>query len=131
VVGTVSKKALLAPMDYHEDTTFEKDQLEHTKKVEFEYCNFQFCDFSAKDLTNTKFIDCTFNGCNFSNVAFNKTVLNNAKFNACKLIGLRFDLCSDFGLSFSFENCILNYSTFFQTKIKKTVLQIYLCIISF
>ena len=35
--------------------------------------------------------------------------------------GLRFDTCNDFGLSFSFENCLLNHSTFYKTKIKKTL----------
>jgi len=34
--------------------------------------------------------------------------------------GLRFDTCNEFGLSFSFENCLLNHSTFYKVKIKKT-----------
>lgn len=37
------------------------------------------------------------------------------------MLGLHFDSCNEFGLSFSFENCILNHSTFFKTKIKKTI----------
>jgi len=36
------------------------------------------------------------------------------------MLGLHFDNCNEFGLSFSFENCILNHSTFYKTKIKKT-----------
>jgi fluoroquinolone resistance protein len=36
------------------------------------------------------------------------------------MLGLHFDSCNEFGLSFSFENCILNYSSFYKTKIKKT-----------
>ena len=36
------------------------------------------------------------------------------------MLGLYFDSCNKFGLSFSFENCILNHSTFYRTKIKKT-----------
>jgi uncharacterized protein YjbI with pentapeptide repeats len=37
------------------------------------------------------------------------------------MLGLRFDACNSFGLSFSFDNCQLNHSSFFQTKIKNTI----------
>jgi uncharacterized protein YjbI with pentapeptide repeats len=37
------------------------------------------------------------------------------------MLGIRFDLCNEFGLSFSFENCTLNHSSFFRTKIRKTI----------
>ncbi|HKO82951.1 MAG TPA: pentapeptide repeat-containing protein, partial [Chitinophagaceae bacterium] len=37
-----------------------------------------------------------------------------------KMLGLRFDNCSEFGLAFSFDTCSLNHSSFYQTKIKKT-----------
>ncbi|GAB6283323.1 MAG: hypothetical protein STSR0008_20850 [Ignavibacterium sp.] len=37
------------------------------------------------------------------------------------MLGLHFDSCNKFGLSFSFENCILNHSTFYKTKIRKTI----------
>ena len=37
------------------------------------------------------------------------------------MLGLRFDDCNEFGLSFSFEGCQLNHSSFYKTKIKKTV----------
>ena len=36
------------------------------------------------------------------------------------MLGLKFESCNEFALSFSFENCILNFSTFYKTKIKKT-----------
>jgi uncharacterized protein YjbI with pentapeptide repeats len=36
-------------------------------------------------------------------------------------MGLRFDSCHDFGLSFLFDNCILNHSSFYKTKIRKTI----------
>jgi uncharacterized protein YjbI with pentapeptide repeats len=51
----------------------------------------------------------------------NKTVFQDIKFKDCKLIGLHFENCNDFLLSFSFENCQLNYCSFFKTKIKKTI----------
>ena len=36
------------------------------------------------------------------------------------MLGLRFDTCNQFALSFGFERCILNHSSFYQTKLKKT-----------
>ena len=36
------------------------------------------------------------------------------------MLGLRFDDCNPFGLSFNFENCILNHASFYKLKIKKT-----------
>jgi uncharacterized protein YjbI with pentapeptide repeats len=37
------------------------------------------------------------------------------------MLGLNFDTCNEFGLSFGFENCLLNYASFYKTKIKKTI----------
>ena len=36
------------------------------------------------------------------------------------MLGLHFNNCNVFGLAFSFENCILNHSSFYKVKIKKT-----------
>lgn len=36
------------------------------------------------------------------------------------MLGLRFENCNQFGLSVSFESCILNHSTFYNLKLKKT-----------
>lgn len=36
------------------------------------------------------------------------------------MLGLNFEQCSGFGLAFSFDDCIVNNSSFYQTKIKKT-----------
>lgn len=37
------------------------------------------------------------------------------------MLGLRFDTCNEFGLSFSFDGCQLNHSSFNKVEIKKTV----------
>jgi uncharacterized protein YjbI with pentapeptide repeats len=37
------------------------------------------------------------------------------------MLGLRFDSCNEFGLSFSFDSCQLNHCSFYKTKIKKTI----------
>jgi uncharacterized protein YjbI with pentapeptide repeats len=36
------------------------------------------------------------------------------------MLGLHFEDCNDIGLSFSFDGCQLNHSSFYKTKIKKT-----------
>ena len=37
------------------------------------------------------------------------------------MLGLRFDTCNAFGISFSFEGCQLNHSSFYKTRIRNTV----------
>ncbi|KAA6340346.1 Pentapeptide repeat protein MfpA [termite gut metagenome] len=37
------------------------------------------------------------------------------------MLGFRFDNCNDFMLSVGFENCSLNFSSFYKIKIKKTI----------
>ena len=36
-------------------------------------------------------------------------------------MGLRFDACNGIGLSFTFDNCTLDHSSFYQLKIKRSV----------
>ena len=36
------------------------------------------------------------------------------------MLGLHFEHCNEFGLSFSFDNCNLKHSSFFKAKLKKT-----------
>lgn len=104
---------------YIQDKTFnQKDTL---TKGEYENCIFNSCDFSDKDLSEFKFIDCEFNGCNLSLAKLYKTILRDVQFNDCKMLGLRFDTCNEFGLLFSFDNCQLNHSSFYQIKIKNTI----------
>lgn len=99
---------------------FTQDRLE---KGEYENCIFKGCNFASVDLSDYRFTDCTFNGCNLSLAKLNKTALRDIKLKDCKMLGLRFDTCHEFGLSFGFEGCQLNHSSFFKLKIKKTVFQ--------
>jgi uncharacterized protein YjbI with pentapeptide repeats len=36
------------------------------------------------------------------------------------MLGIQFDTCNNFGMSFSFNNCTLNHAIFYGTKIKHT-----------
>lgn len=108
---------------YTHDTTFDKNDFTQTPltRGEYENCTFNNCNLADNDLSNFKFTDCEFIGCNISLAKLNKTGLQNIKFKDCKLLGLRFDTCADFNLSFSFDNCMLDHSSFYKTKIKKTI----------
>jgi uncharacterized protein YjbI with pentapeptide repeats len=65
-------------------------------------------------------MECSFKNCNFSLAVLQNTGLKNIKFIGCKLMGLDFSGCNNFLFSMSFQDCILDYSTFLQKKMKKT-----------
>ncbi len=48
-----------------------------------------------------------------------KTTFMNIHFKDCKMLGLFFDHCNPFGLTVSFENCILTHSSFYKLRLKK------------
>tara|TARA_B100000795_G_scaffold268439_1_gene255387 strand:+ start:140 stop:706 length:567 start_codon:yes stop_codon:yes gene_type:complete len=95
-------------------------QVEIFELADYEACTFSNCDFSKVNLTKIKFIDCDFNDCNFSEVIINDTFFQEVRFVACKMMGLNFDNCNDFGFQVCFEACILNYSSFFKVRLKNT-----------
>ncbi len=107
---------------YIEEEIFRKEDFSDNPlpKGEYEKCTFINCDFSNSDLSYVKFLECEFVNCNISMVNLNQTAFKDVKFTDSKMLGLRFDYCNKFGLSLSFENCILNHSSFYQVKIKKT-----------
>lgn len=87
---------------------------------EYDNCEFLHCDFSQCNLSGFTFTDCLFHECNLSLARLDNTSLRDARFKDCKLMGLRWDTCNPFGLSFSFEQCLLDHSSFFQVKARKT-----------
>lgn len=91
-------------------------------KGEYERCSFVRCDFSNADLSDIKFCECTFTGCNLSLSNVSGTAFVDVKFGDCKMLGLHFEKCHAFGLSLSFDRCILDHSSFYQTKMRKTPL---------
>lgn len=104
---------------YISDQTY--NRTENLTKSEYENCVFNSCSFEDNILSGFKFIDCTFNCCNLSLCKLNQTVFQDVLFKDCKMLGLRFDSCSDFGLSISFENCQLNHSSFYKLNLKNTL----------
>jgi fluoroquinolone resistance protein len=97
------------------------DKIDILAKGEYDNCTFNNCNFSIKELSQLAFTDCTFNACDLSLAKLNKTAFRDVQFKNCKMLGLRFDTCNEFGLSFSFDNCQLNHSSFYKVNITKTV----------
>jgi fluoroquinolone resistance protein len=108
-------------MEQAYDETFEKIDFKTNplKKGEYESCSFKNCDLSEADLADIRFMDCHFTGCNLSLAKFQKTFFQDVKFKDCKMLGLRFEHCDPFNLSFGFDNCQLNHSSFYRLKLKK------------
>jgi len=104
------------------DKTFEKTDFSATGIAagDYENCAFNNCIITNVDLSAITFSECTFNGCDLSLVKLNKTALRDVRFKDCKLLGLRFESCSDFLFCIHFEGCNLNLSTFFKKSLKKT-----------
>lgn len=86
----------------------------------YEKCEFSGCNFSGVSLQEAKFTDCNFNNCDLSLAKLNGTSFTDTAFNECKMLGLRFDSCNTFNLSFKFKKCILNDSSFYRLHIKNT-----------
>jgi len=89
-------------------------------KGEYECCRFLNCNFYSADISNITFRECEFDGCDFSLVKIKNTSLNDVNFVSCKLLGVQFDDCNTFLLSFQFENCLLKLTVFNKLKLKKT-----------
>jgi len=108
---------------YIEEKTFEKEDFTQKMlpKGEYDNCKFVSCDFSNASLADIKFMDCGFENCNLSMAKMTNTALLEVKFINCKMLGLHFDDCNEYGLSVYFEGCNLNHSSFYKTKLKKTI----------
>ena len=87
---------------------------------EYEGETFENRSFAEADLSEIKFIDCVFVSCNLSMASLTGTSFRDVKFEGCKMLGLRLDGCNDFGFAVSFEDCVLDHSSFFERNLKKT-----------
>lgn len=91
------------------------------EKGEYDNCSFSNCHFSGTDLSDIIFSDCEFRDCDFSMANLANASFRNVSFKNCKLLGLRFDLCNKLLLSFRFEGCVLDFSSFYKLKLKNTL----------
>ena len=86
----------------------------------YEQCTFSDCDFSNAVLSPLVFVECTFVSCNLSMVKSLGTGMRKVDFQHCKLLGFRFDTCSDLSFEVSFTHCTLDFASFFNRKMKGT-----------
>ncbi len=91
------------------------------QQTEFDACVFQNCDFSNAQLKDSDWVSCRFDNCNFAMAKLIGAGIKDVQFVGCKLIGINFDDCSDFLFSVGFQKCVLDYSSFVQKKMKKTL----------
>jgi fluoroquinolone resistance protein len=109
-------------MNQHYDTSFEKIDFAETPfvKGEYENCTFIHCLFPETALSGSSFSECTFTGCNLSLSKLAHTAFKDIAFKDCKLMGVRFENCSDFLFEVAFDDCMLNLSSFYKRNLKKT-----------
>tara|TARA_R110001583_G_scaffold30906_4_gene106261 strand:- start:1158 stop:1733 length:576 start_codon:yes stop_codon:yes gene_type:complete len=86
---------------------------------EYENCIFSNCNFADGYLDNQNFTECEFIECNLSNTNVVETVFNDVLFTQCKILGVKFNECNKFIMSFSFSDCIMNFSSFYTMKLPK------------
>jgi uncharacterized protein YjbI with pentapeptide repeats len=95
---------------------------DYTKKGlergEYENCTFENCNFAGSNLAEVIFVECTFDNCDFSNAKLLNTSFREVQFDSCKLLGLHFDECNPFLITFHFTACTLNFSSFYKLKLK-------------
>lgn len=108
--------------EFIEDQIFEGVDFREQELVkgEYENCVFKNCILTNCNLSGQRFSECRFESCDLSMTNLAGTSLINAQFRSCKMLGVRFDTCNKLLLSFSFEGCVLNFSSFYQLKVKKT-----------
>ncbi len=103
-----------------EDKTYKGEN--YTEKTlpiaEYENCIFSNCVFLNTDLSEIIFVECIFEDCDMSMAILKGTAFRDVAFKGCKLLGLHFDDCNPFLLSFNFDSCTLNFSSFFKLKLK-------------
>lgn len=88
---------------------------------EYEECTFQNCNFSSSNLSRCTFASCEFIDCDWSMAKLGDTALRNVSFANCKLLGLRFEHCNDFLFEITCTQCQLDFSSFYQRMLKKTI----------
>ena len=104
-----------------EDETFTGPLKQHLQIATYENCVFNSCDLSDADLSHMVFVDCIFNGCNTSMAKLHKTVFRDVQFKECKMLGLLFYQWQEQGLALRVDDCNLSHSSFYKTKIRKTI----------
>ena len=87
---------------------------------EYEDCRFVNCQLNNIDLSHIAFTSCEFVTCDISLSKLINTAFRTVTFQDCKLMGLHFEDTNEFLFEVTFQSCLLNLSSFYGRKIKKT-----------
>jgi len=107
------------------------DNLETTggsfTEVMFENCIFQQCNFSDTRFYKCKFVDCVFTASNLSNIRVDYSKFFDVSFKESKLVGVDWTKADwprfNFIAPISFNECIINDSSFFGLSLSELVLE--------
>lgn len=110
---------MLAP--FITDTTFTGEDFTQNRlpRAEYENCTFNSCNFENSLLDGQNFMECTFIDCNLSSTNITHTIFKEVSFIKSKMLGLKFESCNTFLIDFTFETCVLNFSSFYGLTLKK------------
>lgn len=89
--------------------------------AEYGRCTFDKLDLKNANLTGKVFVECIFRDCDMSLAQVGRVSFRDVRFERCKLLGVRFDGCHAFLLSFKFNDCILDLASFHGLRLKGTV----------
>ena len=95
------------------DFTNEKLELANYEDCQFSNCNFASLNLSKFSFENCEFIDCDLSMINVTYAAFKEVTFRN-----CKALGIKFETCNPFLFKIDFQNCQLNFSSFFGLPMK-------------
>lgn len=107
-------------MTNHSDQTFQNLLASDFEPGEYESCTFIGCNFSNLNFHGASFENCTFRDCDLSNAKVFKVGFQNIRFERCKVLGVHFNTANAFLMEFTFDHCQLDYSNFFNLKLKKS-----------
>lgn len=96
-------------------------------EVVFENCIFQQCNFSDARFYKCKFVECTFTASNLSNIKVDYSKFFDVSFKESKLVGVDWTKADwprfSFTSPISFNECIINDSSFFGLGLNELVLE--------
>ncbi len=115
---------------YIHDKTFDVKNTRELPFGEYERCTFKGLNFTQLDLSQYILTDCSFVDCNLTMTKLRNSALRKVYFEGCKIMGINFDDCNNFGINIGFSTCNINNCTFtglFLTKTKFEVCDIHDC----
>lgn len=109
--------------DYHEEVLFSgiDFSLHDISGHNFEACRFKHSLFNEADLTETVFRDVLFEECQWVMTGVDHATLGDVRFESCKIMGVNFSSCNDFGFSVDYRESVLDSLVFSRQGLRKTL----------